>query len=112
MKRARLPGRGGKQALERFVADLASEPLDYAHPLWQIHIIEKFEGGAAVVFRIHHAVADGISLVWVTLSLVDGQTTPHTAGSSRQTTARAGCRICLRRLWLRSTRGRKLQDLL
>ena len=72
MKRARLPGRGGKQALERFVADLASEPLDYAHPLWQIHIIEKFEGGAAVVFRIHHAVADGISLVGVTLSLVDG----------------------------------------
>ena len=34
MKRVRLPGRGGKQALERFVGDLASEPLDPDHPLW------------------------------------------------------------------------------
>ncbi len=72
MKRARLPGKGGKQALERFVADLASEPLDPNRPLWQVHIVEKFEGGAAVVFRLHHAIADGIALMGVTMSLVDG----------------------------------------
>src|SRR5271166_1015171 len=72
VKRARLPGRGGKQALERFVGDLASEPLDPNHPLWTVHIVEVYEGGAAVVFRMHHAIADGVALMGVTMALVDG----------------------------------------
>ncbi len=72
IKRMNLPGRGGKQALERFVGELASEPLDPNHPLWTVHIVEKYEGGAAVVFRMHHAIADGVALMGVTLALVDG----------------------------------------
>ena len=72
IKRVRLPGRGGKEALERFVGDLASEPFDFNHPLWTIHIIEKYEGGAAVVLRWHHAMADGVALIGVTMALVDG----------------------------------------
>jgi diacylglycerol O-acyltransferase / wax synthase len=72
IKRVRLPGRGGKRALERFVGDLASEPLDFNHPLWTVHIVEGYEGGAAVIFRWHHAMADGVALVGVTMALVDG----------------------------------------
>ena len=72
IKRVRLPGRGGKEALERFVGDLASEPFDFNHPLWTVHIVEKYEGGAAVVFRWHHAIADGVALIGVTMALVDG----------------------------------------
>ncbi len=72
IKRMKLPGRGGKQALERFVSELASEPLDSNHPLWTVHIVEKYEGGAAVVFRMHHAIADGVALMGVTMALVDG----------------------------------------
>ena len=72
IKRVRLPGRGGKKALERFVGELASEPLDPNHPLWTVHIVEKYEGGAAVVFRMHHAIADGVALMGVTTALVDG----------------------------------------
>jgi len=71
IKRARLLGRGVKADLERFVADLASQPLDPAHPLWQFHIVEDYVGGAAVVARIHHAIADGIALIGVALSLTD-----------------------------------------
>ncbi len=74
IKRARLPGRGGKRALERFVGDLASEPLDPNHPLWTVHIVEGYEGGAAVVLRFHHAIADGIALMGVTMAMVDGPT--------------------------------------
>jgi len=72
IKRVRLPGHGGKEELERFVGDLASEPFDFNHPLWTIHIVEKYEGGAAVVLRWHHAMADGAALVGVTMALVDG----------------------------------------
>jgi diacylglycerol O-acyltransferase / wax synthase len=72
MHRIRLPGRGGKQALERLVGELASEPLDPNHPLWTVHVVEKYEGGVAVIFRMHHAIADGMALMDVTMTLVDG----------------------------------------
>ena len=35
-----LPGKGGKRALERFVSQLASSPLDASRPLWQFHLVE------------------------------------------------------------------------
>ncbi|MBN6148789.1 wax ester/triacylglycerol synthase family O-acyltransferase [Xanthomonas sp. AmX2] len=66
-----LPGRGGKQALERFAGQMASTPLDKSKPLWQFHLIERYEGGSALVARIHHSYADGIALVQVLLSLTD-----------------------------------------
>ena len=72
MKRVRLPGRGGKQALELFVGELASEPFDPNHPLWSVHVIEDYDGGAALVLRGHHAIADGTALMGVIMSLVDG----------------------------------------
>ena len=71
VRRARLPGNGGKAELQSFVAELCSQPLDLAHPLWQFHIVEDYEGGAALVGRFHHAVADGMALVAVILSMTD-----------------------------------------
>ena len=71
IKRARLPDAAGKAELQRFVADLAGRPLDRSRPLWDYHIVEDYEGGAAVVARLHHAIADGIALVNVLLSLTD-----------------------------------------
>ncbi len=72
IKRVRLPGKADKSELQRYVAALASEHLDKARPLWQLHIVEDYQGGAAVIFRIHHAVADGVALVGLMLSLTDG----------------------------------------
>lgn len=72
LKRIRLPGAGKKPEFEKFVADLASTPLDPEHPRWQFHIVEDYEGGAAVVARIHHAMGDGIAMTGVLLSLTDG----------------------------------------
>ena len=74
IKHVRLPGRGDKTALERFVGELASEPLDPNHPLWTEHIVEDYDGGAALIFRGHHAMADGMALMGVAMSLVDGPT--------------------------------------
>ena len=71
IKRVRLPGDGGKVELEAFVAELCSQPLDLTHPLWQFHIIEDYEGGVALVPRFHHALADGMALVAVLLSMTD-----------------------------------------
>ena len=79
-----LPGRGDKRvsdkrALERFVSQLASSPLDKHRPLWQFHLVERYEGGSALVARIHHSYADGIALVQVLLSLTDTARVPGKA---------------------------------
>ncbi len=71
IKRVRLPSPGGKAELERYVAELASRPFDPSHPLWEFQIVEDYEQGAAIVARIHHAIADGVALVGVVLSLTD-----------------------------------------
>lgn len=67
--RVGLPGDGGKAELEKFVGQLASQSLDHSRPLWQFHFIENYAGGTALVSRIHHCIADGISLMGVLLSL-------------------------------------------
>jgi len=81
IKRVRLPGTGNRVELEKFVADLAATPLDPEHPRWQFHIIEGYEGGAAIIPRIHHAIGDGIALIGVLLSLTDGY---HTSDPGKQ----------------------------
>jgi WS/DGAT/MGAT family acyltransferase len=73
---AALPGRGGKRSLERFVSQLASTPLSHNRPLWQFHLVERYDGGSALVARIHHSYADGIALVQVLLSLTDTSPEP------------------------------------
>ena len=82
---AGLPGRPGraseKRGLERFVSELASSPLDPTKPLWQFHLVERYQGGSAVVARIHHCYADGIALVQVLLSLTD--TSRESSSASR-----------------------------
>jgi WS/DGAT/MGAT family acyltransferase len=79
-----LPGRNDRRvsekiALERFVSQLASSPLDKHRPLWQFHLVESYQGGSALVARIHHSYADGIALVQVLLSLTDTARVPGKA---------------------------------
>jgi diacylglycerol O-acyltransferase / wax synthase len=63
-------------ALQKRVGELAMEPLDPKRPLWQFHLVEDYEGGSALIVRIHHCIADGIALISVTMSLVDGGLPP------------------------------------
>jgi diacylglycerol O-acyltransferase / wax synthase len=75
-------GKGHEQeALQDRVAELATQRLDPKRPLWQIHLIEDYTGpdgarGSAMIVRIHHCIADGIALISVTMSLVDGGAAP------------------------------------
>ncbi len=64
-----LPGKGDYAILQEVISDLMSQPLDSSKPLWQVHLIDNYEGGSVVVWRLHHALADGIALVRVLFSL-------------------------------------------
>lgn len=70
-----LPAPHGKEALEQYVAGLTSQALDPHKPLWQMTVVEDYNGdgvdGSAVIIRIHHCIADGISLIGVMYSLTD-----------------------------------------
>lgn len=66
-----LPGKADKAELQKLVSDMNSTSLNFRQPLWQMHYIDNYQGGAALLIRIHHCIADGISLVRVMLSLTD-----------------------------------------
>lgn len=65
-----------QQALQARVAELTGQALDHGHPLWKMELIEDHDGGSALIVRIHHCIADGIALISVLLSMVDGGATP------------------------------------
>lgn len=67
---------GAEAALQERIAELAMTPLDHARPLWQMHLVEDYDGGSALIIRIHHCIADGIALIAVTMSLMDGGAPP------------------------------------
>lgn len=72
---------GDQAALQARVAQLASEPLSRERPLWQFHVIEHYTDpqgrvGSALIARFHHCIADGIALISVMNSIVDGGQEP------------------------------------
>ncbi|MCK0153802.1 wax ester/triacylglycerol synthase family O-acyltransferase [Alcanivorax sp. S6407] len=70
--RVGLPGKADMAELQAFCADLVSTPLNFRHPLWQIHVIDRVDDDrSALVCRIHHCIADGLALVRVLLSVAD-----------------------------------------
>jgi diacylglycerol O-acyltransferase len=72
-----LRGQSNDEVLRERVAELCSQPLDPAHPLWQFQLIEDMgDGTSALIARIHHCIADGIALIAVMLSITDGGKAP------------------------------------
>ncbi len=72
----RRRGETERQALQRLCGELATTPLDPARPLWQFLLVEHYEGGSALVARIHHCIGDGIALMSVMMSITDGGSEP------------------------------------
>lgn len=80
-KLPRSAGDDQERALQDRVAALATQRLDRHRPLWKFHLIEDYCGpdgvrGSAMILRIHHCIADGIALIAVTMSMVDGGAPP------------------------------------
>jgi WS/DGAT/MGAT family acyltransferase len=71
---------GGDAALQRYMERHVAIPLDAAHPLWELHLVDGYDAGAAIVCRTHHALADGLALAQVLLSLTDEDADDDAAG--------------------------------
>ena len=62
----RVPTRGpiDEAGLRKIVAGLMCERLDRAHPLWTLDLVAGVDGGgAALVWKLHHCLADGTASV-------------------------------------------------
>jgi WS/DGAT/MGAT family acyltransferase len=71
LERRRLPEPADQRALAALVGELASQPLDPSRPLWRCVMVENAGSGCALLFRVHHCIADGIALLRVFLTLAD-----------------------------------------
>jgi WS/DGAT/MGAT family acyltransferase len=88
----------GRRELEALAGRLASRPLDPQRPLWQLHLVEHYQGGSAWVMRVHHCYADGIAMIRVLLSMAEQDpgaamaprptAVPHEAAPDGATTGR------------------------
>ena len=72
VRRIALPKPGTMEQLHHLAALLVADPLDRTRPLWQFIVIEGLRGGkAAILQKLHHAVADGETGLRLTLSFID-----------------------------------------
>ena len=60
---APVEGPVDRAALLELVARLFEQRLDRSRPLWRIDVVALVGGGSALVWRIHHALADGTASV-------------------------------------------------
>ena len=82
-----LAAPGGDLELQELIASQRTVPLDRSEPLWHAVLVDGFHGGSAVLFRAHHAIADGIRMVQLTLSVFD--TSPDATVAPARTTRRS-----------------------
>jgi diacylglycerol O-acyltransferase len=70
--RERLEPPGGEAELQALAGRLFSQLLDRNKPLWELHVVDGLKDGrGAIIWRLHHALADGISGVESVKILLD-----------------------------------------
>jgi diacylglycerol O-acyltransferase / wax synthase len=73
------------------VAGIFAQHLDRSRPLWRIDVIPRLaDGGSALIWRIHHALADGMTAMRMAGAVLwdeEPATRPRTAGSRTRTRA-------------------------
>lgn len=77
VRRTALPAPGSEEQLRNLASRIFSQQLDRSKPLWELWLVEGFEGDRfAIVGKSHHALVDGISGVDITTVLFDVEQEP------------------------------------
>ena len=70
--------KGTDADLKREMARVISSHLNRAHPLWDLTLLRGLKGDrTAIIFRIHHCLADGVSGVGIMNVLLDTSPNPQ-----------------------------------
>jgi WS/DGAT/MGAT family acyltransferase len=116
VQRVILPPPGDQAALQRTISELVGTPFDMAQPPWQMHLVEGYGPGSALICRVHHSLADGVALVHVLLTLADTDALNPPSGAEQEGAPRGLDAIrrppgWIRRRPVRRMLGRGLQSL-
>ncbi len=72
VRRATLQAPGDDAQFHQLVGEVLSPPLDRSKPLWELVLVEGFDDQRfAIVYKTHHALADGFSAVDIGTLLFD-----------------------------------------
>ena len=67
-----LPSPGSEEQLKDLFTTLMAQPLDRNKPLWDMWLVDGLEGGRwALISRLHHCMADGVSTTDITTTVLD-----------------------------------------
>ncbi|MGH7154262.1 MAG: wax ester/triacylglycerol synthase domain-containing protein, partial [Acetobacteraceae bacterium] len=67
-----LPSPGSEEQLRELFTTLMAQPLDRNKPLWDMWLIDGLEGNRwALISRLHHCMADGVSTTDITTTILD-----------------------------------------
>jgi WS/DGAT/MGAT family acyltransferase len=66
-----LPEPRDHEALQNLASEMMSMPLEINKPLWELHYVDNYSEGGALICRLHHCIADGVALIRVLLSTAD-----------------------------------------
>ncbi len=73
-----LAGQGSMDEVAAFVGQIAGTKLDRTRPLWDLVLVEGLDDGrVAIVLKMHHCLADGVSGMDVMASLLDLTPSPE-----------------------------------
>jgi WS/DGAT/MGAT family acyltransferase len=73
-----LPSPGSMRQLLDLGAALLSDPFDRSRPLWQFTVIDGVVGGrSALMYKLHHTIADGEGTVALVLQFLDLERNPE-----------------------------------
>src|SRR4029077_6521227 len=76
LRRITLPAPGTEAQFRQLVGELWAARLARSNPLWELILVEGFEAARfAIVYKTHHAMADGISAVDIGMLLFDVEPT-------------------------------------
>ena len=73
-----LPAPGTMRQLLDLGASLLSDPFERSRPLWQFTVIDGLSGGrSALMYKLHHTIADGEGTVALVLQFLDLERNPE-----------------------------------
>uniref|UniRef100_A0A7C9ELU2 Uncharacterized protein n=1 Tax=Opuntia streptacantha TaxID=393608 RepID=A0A7C9ELU2_OPUST len=71
------------QFVEDYVSNITKTPMDFSKPLWEVHVlhVKTSKANSVCIFRIHHSMGDGISLVSLLLACTRKSSDPDAVPS-------------------------------
>uniref|UniRef100_A0ACD5W803 Uncharacterized protein n=1 Tax=Avena sativa TaxID=4498 RepID=A0ACD5W803_AVESA len=80
------------KVVEDYVAALSTSPMDRSRPLWEFHLLDfpTSDATSTVVIRVHHSLADGMSLLTLLMASTRSAADPSRLPAMPAQPARSG----------------------